>query len=484
MDENKEKMIQLLKFLKGILDLFRPAFSREAAFENFKVAVTGFLIADEVKAVTDLVRYFDYPEPDKLYERMISFFHSSSYSVADLQKVWSEVVGELSCHVRIGQFNLLVGDGVKVAKSGKVMACVKKMHQESESMAKREYIFGHFYGSMGSIIGSGSKAFYIPVETTIQDGTHTVKSWIDPSYQKKTHVVQMMESAGRCLPAMGTSILALDRYFLTLSAISTLKDTNELQENLEKGHSIILVTKTRSNGVAFEPPPKESPHKRGRKRLKGATVKLYDLFDEKEAEFKKATMFFYGKVQEVKYFSIDLRWGIGKYHPMRFVLVIHDGMRSILVSSSDTLTSEQIIESYSYRWKCEQAFKDAKHTVGTFSSHFWTLAMPRLDRYRRKGLPDPLAAVEGKDRQRRIISNFEAFEKMAMVGNIAQGLLQLLALKANEIGYEPTKYLRSRSQLVMSEDSMNYELRKTIKWSIGQNGFGPIPRLINPMLAS
>lgn len=169
---------------------------------------------------------------------------------------------------------------------------------------------------------------------------------------------------------------------------------------------------------------------------------------------------------------------------MRFVLVKHDGMRSILVSSSDTLTSEQIIESYSYRWKCEQAFKDAKHTVGTFSSHFWTLSMPRLDRYRRKGLPDPLAAVEGKDRQRRIISNFEAFEKMAMVGNIAQGLLQLLALKANEIGYEPTKYLRSRSQLVMSEDSMNYELRKTINWSIGPNGYGPIPRLINLMLAS
>ena len=110
--------------------------------------------------------------------------------------------------------------------------------------------------------------------------------------------------------------------------------------------------------------------------------------------------------------------------------------------------------------------------------------MPRLDRYRRKGLPDPLAAVDDKDRQRRIIGNYEAFEKMAMVGSIAQGLLQLLALEANEIGYEPTKYLRSRSQQVMSEDSMNYELRKTIKWGIGPNGSGPIPCFINPMLAS
>jgi hypothetical protein len=295
----------------------------------------------------------------------------------------------------------------------------------------------------------------------------------------------MMESAGRCLPSIGTSILALDRYFLTLSAVSTLEDTNEAQENVEKGHSIILVTKTRRNGIAFELPPKESQHKRGPKRKKGATVKLYDLFDEKEAEFEKATMFFYGRVQEVEYCYIDLLWGIGKYHQMRFVLVKHDdGRRSILVSSSDTLTPEQIIEAYSFRWKCEQGFKDAKHTVGTFSSHFWTPAMPRLDRFRRKGLPDPLAAVDDKDRQRRIISNYEAFEKMAMVGNIAQGLLQLLALKADEIGYEPTKYLRTHSQQVMSEDSMNYELRKTINWGIGPDGLVPIPRLISPKLVS
>ncbi len=73
---------------------------------------------------------------------------------------------------------------------------------------------------------------------------------------------------------------------------------------------------------------------------------------------------------------------------------------------------------------------------------------------------------------------------MAMVGNIAQGLLQLLALKADEIGYQTTKYLRTYSQQVMSEDSMNYELRKAIKWGIGHLDHNPIPHIINPMLAS
>jgi hypothetical protein len=77
-----------------------------------------------------------------------------------------------------------------------------------------------------------------------------------------------------------------------------------------------------------------------------------------------------------------------------------------------------------------------------------------------------------------------AFEKMAMVGNIAQGLLQLLALKADAIGYQTTKYLRTHSQQVMSEDSMNYELHKGIKWGIGHLDSSPIPHIINLMLAS
>ncbi|GEM_PF-4829712 len=73
MHHNTAKMLHLLTYLREFLACFGLAFSRKAAFENFKVAVTGFLMAD-------VVRYFEYPEPDKLYERLISFFHASSYS--------------------------------------------------------------------------------------------------------------------------------------------------------------------------------------------------------------------------------------------------------------------------------------------------------------------------------------------------------------------------------------------------------------------
>ena len=55
MTDNQQKMGILVELARTIVDQFRPAFSRRAAFENFRTAVIGFLVADETKAVTDLV---------------------------------------------------------------------------------------------------------------------------------------------------------------------------------------------------------------------------------------------------------------------------------------------------------------------------------------------------------------------------------------------------------------------------------------------
>ncbi|MBI9094205.1 MAG: hypothetical protein JEY71_04915 [Sphaerochaeta sp.] len=100
-------------------------------------------------------------------------------------------------------------------------------------------------------------------------------------------------------------------------------------------------------------------------------------------------------------------------------------MKSIMVSSGEERTPKQIIDGIVIGER-ETGCEDAKHTVGTFSSHFWSKAIPRLDRYHRKGSPDPLAVVDDKDRQRRIINNYEACEGITVEGNIAQGLLLLL----------------------------------------------------------
>ncbi len=487
MNDKQQKMGILVELMRALVDQFRPAFSRRAAFENFRTAIIGFLIADETKAVTDLVRYLDYPgDVDALYERLIKFFRASSYSVEDLMQVWLDIVARLDCLVRIGGHVLLAGDGIKIPKSGKHMAAVKKMHQQSESASKREYVMGHMYGTIGALVGDArGKAFYLPIETTIQDGCAVIESWKDPSAEPRSHVVRMMEGFERCMDEMGRVVFALDRYFFTLPAIRHIAAANAREKAKGSGKSMVMVCKARRNAVAYHrAPPESDPHKRGPKHKKGEAVKVESLFELKEKEFAKKEMFIYGRMKEVEYYSTDLLWGLGEYAPIRFVLVKIDGMRSILTCTSDEFTPEQIITSFAMRWKVEQHVKDAKYAVGTFSSHFWSFETPPLDRFRRKGAGDPLASVTDERRRRLIIGCFDAFGRMAMMGNIAQGILQLLAIEADRIGYEQTKYLRTRSQRVMSEDTVNWQLRKEIKPGIAHAWAHPIPALIERPAAS
>ncbi len=487
MTDNQQKMGILVERARTIVDQFRPAFSRRAAFDNFRTAIIGFLVADEMKAVTDLVRYLDYPgDVDALYERMIKFFRASSYSAETLLQVWLAIVAGLECLVRMGDHVLLAGDGVKIPKSGRQMAAVKKMHQQSESASKREYVMGHMYGTIGALAGDAQgKAFYLPIETTIQDGCAVIESWKDPSAEPRSHVVRMMEGFERCMEVLGKILFCLDRYFFSLPAIRHIATVNAREKEKGSGKAMVMVCKARRNAVAYhKAPPESDPHKRGPKRRKGESVKVGSLFELKKREFVKKEMLIYGGMKEVEYYCTDLLWGLGEYVPIRFVLVKIDGMRSILTCTSDEFTPEQIITAYSLRWKTEQHVKDAKYAVGTFSSHFWSLAMPRLNRFLRKGAGDPLASVTDEHRRRLIIGCFDAFGRMAMMGNIAQGILQLLAIEADRIGYEQTKYLRTRSQRVMSEDTVNWELRKEIKPGIAHAWAHPIPALIERPAAS
>lgn len=78
------------------------------------------------------------------YDRLLDFFHSPALDLNKLTRVWRTLV--FRAHPGILRINgkpVLVGDGIKVAKSGRKMPAVKKVHQQSESNTKPEYIFGH-----------------------------------------------------------------------------------------------------------------------------------------------------------------------------------------------------------------------------------------------------------------------------------------------------------------------------------------------------
>ena len=62
---------------------------------------------------------------------------------------------------------VLVADGIKVAKTGRKMPGVKKLHQESDNNTKPEFIFGHSCQAVALIVCAASSFLAVPLACRI-----------------------------------------------------------------------------------------------------------------------------------------------------------------------------------------------------------------------------------------------------------------------------------------------------------------------------
>jgi hypothetical protein len=120
----------------------RSACARTRTFLWMALCLAGMATRKELLGVTSIVRALGL-EP-ACYDRLLDFFHSPALNLHQLTCAWCALV--FRAHPGILRVNgrpVLAGDGIKVAKAGRKMPGVKKLHQQSESNTKPEYIFGH-----------------------------------------------------------------------------------------------------------------------------------------------------------------------------------------------------------------------------------------------------------------------------------------------------------------------------------------------------
>ena len=171
----------------------------------------------------------------------------------------------------------------------------------------------------------------------------------------------------------------------------------------------------------------------------------------------------YGTKKHIRYLSRVYLWRKGLYLPLLFVLVEDGGKQVILASTDLTLSAEDIIIFYAFRAKIETMFKEFKQQFGGLCYHFWTKAVPKLDRYRGKNSPDPLLQVKDDQKKRKIIYTLKAIEGYVLFACIAMGIVQMLCLKyEGKIRVSSYRYMRTPSHKVMSEASMMAYLRRNL----------------------
>lgn len=434
----------MLKLMNEILCAFRACFTRTAAFQWFVVIVVGLMVRSDHLGVTSIVR---------------------DLSLESLRLAWQEAVRRFAPLLYVRGQVVLVGDGMKQAKEGRQMPSVKKLHQESENVSKGEYIFGHLFGAIGIVAGTPNKWFCLPLFMNLQDGVKAIFGWTGHSKERQaSHVVQMMEQAFVSARTFGGALLLLDRYFLSIPALQRLAEGDRAGDG-----RLQIVTKAKMNAVAYERPEPKKPG-RGRPPKKGKTLKLAELFQTRATDFQTAAVTIYGEEETVSFLCLDLLWGQGLYQELRFVLVRHGDRLSILVSTDLTLEAAEIIALYGYRFKIECTFREMKQVIGAFGYRFWSASMPKLNRYRRKGEPDPLEQVTNESDRERIRLTLRAIEGFVMCSVIATGIVQLLALRFS--GRTPAlffRYLRTPSKSIVSEATVAVYLRQSLFRLFAQN---------------
>ena len=450
---------------------FRDCFSREATFRWFVVIVVGMMMRQDHLGVTSIIRELDLNP--HWYETMLHFFRSKAWNLKGITTRWTLLVAKWGGAFLENGMPILIGDGVKQSKEARKMPCVKRLYQESETVSKAPYIFGHMFGAIGLLVGNVNKLFCVPLSMRIHDGDAQIKQWSQDTQSNESHVVRIIRDASAAAQTlMKKSILLLDRYYLSVPALMTV-----LEEETGAGKSLLsIVMRAKRNLTAYEEPVR---NKRGRPKRKGEKVKIKDLFKSHIQEFKKAVVTMYGKKESIQYYSCELLWGKKLYQKLRFVLVVQGSKQSIFVSTDLTLTPEQILRLYGYRFKIECSFREFKQVIAGFAYRFWSFSMPKLSRFAKSG-DDPLETVTRDTDKEKITNAFNAIQGFVMVASIAFGLLQICALRfANEINAPKFRWLRTRTNEVPSEATTAHFIGKTLFRAIASYHHLPIMHFIS-----
>ena len=422
----------------------RSACARSRTFLWMSLCLAGMTVRKDLRGVTSIVRALGL-EP-ACYDRLLDFFHSPALDLDKLTHAWCALLFRLDPGIlRVNGRPVLVGDGIKVAKAGHKMPGVKKLHQESASNNKAEYIFGHSCQAVAVLTQALSSVFALPLACRIHEGT------VFSNRDQRTlldKMILLLDSLGLNQPFY----FVADAYYASGKVVRGL---------LAQGNH--LVTRVKSNSVAFfpaTPPPPHRPRRKGRPAKYGNKIKIATLLKQTD-RLQEAPSPVYGEKGVILRFrTADLLW-----RPVailvRFVVVLHSQRGAILLMCTDlTLPPLDIIRIYGLRFKIEVSFKQSLHVIGAYAYHFWMAAMTPL----RRVSGNQYLHHKSDDYRDAIRRKIAAYHRHIQLGLIAQGLLQILSATQPKLVWRSFgSWIRTvRPGLAPSEKVVAVALRSTL----------------------
>ena len=429
--------LEILRCLQHL----RPACARNRTYLWMIFSVAMFCIRPELVGVTSFVRA-GMLRPIH-YHSLLHFFHTPALSIQRLTALWVSLARSLFPALEVDGFTVCAADGLKIPKEGLKMPAVKSLHTESANNSKPAFIMGHSFQVISLLVKTKlGLVTSIPLIARISEGI------VFSNRDQRSLLDKLILMGMEVWPALGPVLLVADAYYCSGKVILPL---------LTAGHH--LITRARSNATAYEP-AKPAKRKRGRPKLYGKKVKLKRYFDQPKL-FTQANSPVYGETNvTLAYYCVDLLWRpVGRL--VRFVLVDHPTRgKLILMSTSLTFEPLTVIAVYGYRFRIEVMFKQAIHTLGVYTYHFWMKAMKPTKKGNGNQFPHHESALYRAAIRRKI----DAYHRFVQLGCIAHGLLLHLSVNFPDAVWKNFRsWLRTmRPDLNPSELVVSYALRSSL----------------------
>ena len=339
------------------------------------------------------------------------------------------------------------------------MPGVVSLRETSETQSKPSYFRGQSWGALGLLVGSFSSCFCLPLTLQIHQGFQHLREPVT-ALSLGERIVQMAIRFAwlQACP----SWLILDAFFATESVF---RQAQSIWSIALKQPYVQIITRAKKNYVAFTSPTPAESGKRGRRRIFGDKVVLWEIFDH-EALFQEVILSIYGKQEVVRLTAATLLWRpIGQY--LQFVWAVTSRGPIVLMCSDLTVAPELILELYCRRVRIEILFDTLKNVLGAFSFHFWTRHLPRhsrrptANRHLKQPQPEHLQKVQ---------ACWRAMESFVFCACVAAGLLQLFSLKYHDgLWGRHVLYLRTRSRELPSENTVRQILAPMLAREFNQS---------------
>ena len=341
----------------------------------FKSLVTFMVIGKDRKCIASVVRccasFFFH---SKITEKRFYLLLASAMIKWDL--ILSNILQLLGEDMLTDGLLMLIVDDTTYGKTGKKISGCQTHYDHSAKLNQSKWIFGHCRVIVGLQFFVHGRWACLPLLQKLYlrktSAPETKAPKIKPLQRKKgkssqqnplpTKIEIAFDLINRLRRLSGKPTLVnTDSWF---SVKSMLKGLDE-QDDLPKAH---VLSRLRININLFDFPEAPSGKKKGRPRKYGKRLpKLSEL--AKCYERRKDTFFIYGKQRHCVYSEFTCMCRCLQ-RPIKVVLVHNERRETFfpIFTTDLTMSTQQMIERYSARWKIECSIKELKHELGALDN--------------------------------------------------------------------------------------------------------------------